>query len=97
MGGNVVEVRPSHDGRRCRSGSYRLFRTCFRFPMVCSACRELDWSEDLAPLAAALPHGGERIMYVYGTSQIHSAQPIRAPHRPAAAGGASGADRKSVV
>jgi negative regulator of flagellin synthesis FlgM len=31
-------------------------------------------------------------MYVYGTSQIHSAQPIRAPHRPpadAAAGGAS--------
>jgi negative regulator of flagellin synthesis FlgM len=24
-------------------------------------------------------------MYVYGTSQIHAAQPLRAPHRPAAA------------
>lgn len=25
-------------------------------------------------------------MYVYGTSQIHSAQPLRAPHRPPAMG-----------
>lgn len=25
-------------------------------------------------------------MYVYGTSHIHAAQPLRAPHRPAAAG-----------
>ena len=35
-------------------------------------------------------------MYVYGTSQIHSAQPIRAPHRPAAAGAAGGAPSSGV-
>jgi len=39
-------------------------------------------------------------MYVYGTSQIHSAQPLRAPHRPpsVAAGNASvsGADELDI-
>jgi flagellar biosynthesis anti-sigma factor FlgM len=35
-------------------------------------------------------------MYVYGTSHIHSAQPIRAPHRPASAGAASSAPSSGV-
>lgn len=35
-------------------------------------------------------------MYVYGTSQIHSAQPIRAPHRPPSAAPAGGAPSTGV-
>lgn len=35
-------------------------------------------------------------MYVYGTSQIHSAQPIRAPHRPASAGSVGSAPSSGV-
>jgi anti-sigma28 factor (negative regulator of flagellin synthesis) len=35
-------------------------------------------------------------MYVYGTSQIHSAQPIRAPHRPPVAGAAGSAPSHGV-
>ena len=35
-------------------------------------------------------------MYVYGTSQIHSAQPIRAPHRPPAAGATGSAPSSGV-
>lgn len=35
-------------------------------------------------------------MYVYGTSQIHSAQSIRAPHRPPSVGGAGHAPLSGV-
>lgn len=55
---------------------------------------KLNWS---AP-ALRLPEiaAGERAMYVYGTSQIHSAQSIRAPHRPPSVGGAGHAPLSGV-
>lgn len=35
-------------------------------------------------------------MYVYGTANIHSAQPLRAPHRPASAAPAGSASSAGV-
>lgn len=51
---------------------------------------------------AAWPPQGETTMQIYGTTQVHSAQPINAPHRltpaqsPGGAYGASGVDQLDI-